>query len=345
MLHFGQSDWSQWPFDLLRREDQALSRWDDQLGDEIAFSKWQQFVFASQWKALKSYANQNDVAMYGDMPIFVAHQSADVWANQELFALTPAGKPNLVSGVPPDYFSKTGQLWGNPQYRWDVLEHTDYAWWTDRFAGAFEQFDYLRIDHFRGFEAYWEVPATAKTAVGGRWVEGPGARPFKAAATKLGPLKMIAEDLGMITEQVHQLRDELGFPGMRVFQFGYDNFKDDFHRPETYPEHSFAYTGTHDNDTLMGWFHNRPDREPGEDPLSHVLKSRDEPHWQMIDSVLQSASDIAIVPVQDILALGNEARMNVPGQAKGNWAWRVQASVMTEDLANQLHGRTAAAGR
>lgn len=345
MLYFDQPDWSQWPEELVRRQDEALVLWDDRLRDEIAFSKWLQFVFVQQWQALKSYANQNGVSMYGDMPIFVAHQSADVWANQSLFALTPAGKPNLVAGVPPDYFSKTGQLWGNPQYCWNVLEDTDYAWWTDRFQGAFEQFDYLRIDHFRGFEAYWEVPATARTAVGGRWVKGPGASPFRAAAAKLGPLKMIAEDLGMITEEVHQLRDQLGFPGMRVFQFGFDTIDDDYHRPESYPEHSFAYTGTHDNDTLMGWFKNRPKRDSEDDPLSVVVGDSDNPQWSMIEAVLESASDVAIIPIQDILGLDNSARMNIPGKAKGNWSWRLLPGSLTTDVSKRLETATSQAKR
>lgn len=345
MIHFDQPDWSKWPAELVRRTPATLAHWDSELADEMAFSRFQQFLFDRQWNRLKAYANERGVAMYGDMPIFVAHQSADVWAHQSLFALHPDGRPELVAGVPPDYFSKTGQLWGNPQYRWDVLRQTGYAWWTRRFQAALQQFDLLRVDHFRGFEAYWEVPASAKTAVSGRWVPGPGAEPFRAAAESLGELPMIAEDLGMITEAVHRLRDELGFPGMRVFQFGFDNAEDDFHRPSTYHAESVAYTGTHDNDTLMGWYGNRKPADPANDPLHDVITSESEVHWQMIHSVLRSASDIAIVPIQDYLGLDNSARMNVPGKAKGNWAWRLSQDAIDDQLADQMRRLAEACGR
>ncbi|TWU56520.1 4-alpha-glucanotransferase [Rubripirellula tenax] len=336
MLHFGQSDWTQWPIELVRRFADAIEMWDQKLKTEIEFSEFQQFIFDRQWTRLKRYAAERHVQMYGDMPIFVAHNSADVWSNQKLFALDIFGKPTLVAGVPPDYFSKTGQLWGNPQYRWDVLESTDYAWWTARFRGALQQFDLLRVDHFRGFEAYWEVPATAKTAVNGKWVKGPGAKPFVAARNKLGELPMIAEDLGMITEEVHQLRDELGFPGMRVFQFGFDTEEDDFHRPCKYNERSVAYTGTHDNDTLMGWYRNRRPADDASDPLDAIVTGGDDANWQMIESVYQSASDTAIVPIQDFLGLGNEARMNMPGKANDNWAWRLQDGMITDDVIQRI---------
>ncbi|TWU49624.1 4-alpha-glucanotransferase [Rubripirellula reticaptiva] len=345
MDHFEHSDWTQWPIELVRRFSDAIDSWDLKLRTEIEFSEFQQFIFDRQWKRLKKYAGERDVLMYGDMPIFVAHDSADVWANQDLFALDMFGKPTLVAGVPPDYFSKTGQLWGNPQYRWDVLESTDYSWWTARFRGALQQFDLLRVDHFRGFEAYWEVPAKAKTAVSGRWVTGPGAKPFNAARTKLGELPIIAEDLGMITEAVHELRDELGFPGMRVFQFGFDNEDDDFHRPCTYTERSVAYTGTHDNDTLMGWYRNRHPNPNAPDPLDSVVTGDEDVHWQMIDSVYQSASDTAIVPIQDFLGLGNDARMNMPGEANGNWAWRFQSGVLTDEIASRMRAMTESSNR
>ncbi|QDT06803.1 4-alpha-glucanotransferase [Rubripirellula lacrimiformis] len=345
MRHFGNSDWTQWPIEIVRRFSDAIENWDQKLRDEIDFSEFQQFIFDRQWKRLKAYANDRGIQMYGDMPIFVAHNSADVWANQDLFALDMFGKPTLVAGVPPDYFSKTGQLWGNPQYRWDVLESTDYAWWTARFRGALQQFDLLRVDHFRGFEAYWEVPASAKTAVSGRWVIGPGAKPFQAARRKLGELPMIAEDLGMITEAVHQLRDELGFPGMRVFQFGFDTEEDDFHRPRSYTERSVAYTGTHDNDTLVGWYRSRKPRADAPDPLDEIVTGGDDVHWQMIDAVYQSASDTAIVPIQDFLGLGNEAKMNMPGKADGNWAWRLTPGMITDDLADRIREMTQSSNR
>lgn len=342
MWHFGQPDWTKWPIEIVRRFADSMQKWDDRLATEIQFSRFTQFIVDRQWKAIKKYAADRGVRTYGDMPIFVAHESADVWANQNLFALDPFGKPMLVAGVPPDYFSKTGQLWGNPQYRWDVLESTGYAWWTARFKRALAQFDLLRVDHFRGFEAYWEVPATAKTAVSGTWKKGPCEKPFLAAKAALGPLPMIAEDLGMITAPVHALRDNLGFPGMRVFQFGFDDPSDDFHRPNAYPDHSVAYTGTHDNDTLMGWFSAR--KQP--DALLAPYLTDDRPvHLQLIDGVLKSASDTAIVPIQDYLGLGNEARMNVPGQANGNWAWRLDADALADDLAASMQAMARESGR
>ncbi|QEG42687.1 4-alpha-glucanotransferase [Roseimaritima ulvae] len=342
---FGTADWTRWPNELVQRSPEGLAAWDDRLAERIERAKFLQFVFDQQWTRLKRYANERQIRMYGDMPIFVAHQSADVWAHQDLFSLDEHGRPTLVAGVPPDYFSKTGQRWGNPLYRWDVLEATDYAWWTARFRVALEQFDLLRVDHFRGFESYWEIPAEARTAVEGRWQPGPGAKPFDAARRALGELPIIAEDLGMITEEVHQLREQLGFPGMRVLQFGFDSLDDDFHRPHQYPQHSVAYTGTHDNETIMGWYRKRKPPATGVDPMTHYLGGDQPVHWQLIAAVWESKSDTAIVPMQDLLGLGNEARMNLPGKAKGNWQWRVEASTWTADLAAQLKQLTSKSGR
>lgn len=348
MCHLDESDWSKWPMELVTRQPSALAKWDDQLSEAIHYANFKQFLFDRQWQSLKQYANDAGVRICGDMPIFVAHESADVWANQSLFAVDENGKPTLVAGVPPDYFSKTGQLWGNPQYNWDALEKTHYHWWTERFGSAMRQFDLLRVDHFRGFEAYWEVPASARTAVGGNWKPGPGTKPFDAAREALGDLPFIAEDLGLITEEVHHLREQLGFPGMRVLQFGFDNADDDFHRPNTYPTDSVGYTGTHDNDTLVGWLKQR--KPSGADPLKSWIADHDhaadEPvYWQLIDAVLQSDSDTAIIPMQDLLGLDNAARMNVPGKAKGNWTWRMTDSAITPELIEKLRGLTERANR
>jgi 4-alpha-glucanotransferase len=338
MQHFHQPDWTQWPHELVQREAAALAHWDQQLAEEIEFSKFQQFLFDGQWNQVKQYANQHGVKLYGDLPIFVAHESVDVWANQALFYLDDSGNPTLVAGVPPDYFSETGQLWGNPLYRWDVMEANHFAWWTARFRRSLEQFDLLRVDHFRGFESYWEIPADATTAVSGRWRSGPQEKPFAAAAAALGELPIIAEDLGLITQEVHDLRDRLGFPPMRVLQFGFDNAEDDFHRPETYPEHCVAYTGTHDNETVMGWFQGR--QSIGKQAKHGLLELPHDSdlgiHLQLIQMVLESAADTAIIPLQDVLGLGDDARMNVPGEAEGNWKWRVHADQLTDDLAAQL---------
>ncbi|WDQ15375.1 4-alpha-glucanotransferase [Rhodopirellula sp. P2] len=333
---YQESHWSKWPDPISHREPDALGQVRQEMAREIDYSRFQQFLFDRQWNRLKAYANERQVQLCGDMPIFVAYESADVWGNQDMFALNEDGTPKLVAGVPPDYFSETGQLWGNPQYDWDALEKTNYAWWTARFRRALEQFDLLRVDHFRGFEAYWEIPYGAATAIEGQWRPGPGAKPFQAAAKELGELPFIAEDLGMITEAVHELREELGFPGMRVLQFGFASMEDDFHRPSTYPESCVAYTGTHDNDTVMGWYHLRKPPEEGPDPLDEVVTSDVDVNWQLIDAVITSDAEIAIVPIQDVLGLGNEARMNMPGVASGNWAWRLSPQALTQAHADRL---------
>ena len=340
MAHFETQDWTQWPTELVQRDAAELKKWEEKLSDQILRSKFVQFVFEEQWSRLKSYANENGVRLFGDIPIFVAHESADVWANQELFHLNDCGQPTLVAGVPPDYFSESGQLWGNPLYNWDVMESKDFHWWTQRFRRSLEHFDMVRIDHFRGFEAYWEIPATAQTAVEGAWKAGPLSKPFEAAHAVLASLPVVAEDLGLITPAVEELRKKLGFPTMRVMQFGYDNEHDDFHRPETYPENCVAYTGTHDNETVMGWFDNRRlnsiVEHKRDDILGRNLNCGQEIHWQLIKILSASQANTVIAPVQDVLGLGNEARMNVPGEAKGNWHWRLRSKKLTSEIESTL---------
>lgn len=346
--HFGTDNWCAWDAELIKREPLAMGRWKDRLAREIQLEQFVQFIFYRQWDHLKAYANDRGVKLFGDMPIFVSHGSADVWANQDLFSLNELGKPTVVAGVPPDYFSKTGQLWGNPLYRWDRLAETNYAWWTDRFRAAFELYDMLRIDHFRAFESYWEVPATAKTAIGGKWMPGPGVAPFHAAARELGELPIVAEDLGLITDAVHELRDELGYPGMRILQFGFDAEHDTFHRPESFPENSAAYTGTHDNNTIVSWFQEREARvRAGEDILSRYLELESEgpPHWQMISMVWNSIARTAIVPMQDLLGLDDSARMNMPGKAEGNWRWRLTEGQFSEAVQVRLREMTESSNR
>lgn len=349
MKHFGTDQWFRWESGLVTRDPATLREWRVRLAKAIEFEQFVQYVFFSQWQQLRQYANRHNVRLFGDMPIFVAHGSADVWANQDIFALDELGIPTVVAGVPPDYFSKTGQLWGNPLYRWDRLAETNYAWWTRRFQSAFHMYDLLRIDHFRAFEAYWEVPASAPTAISGRWVPGPGAAPFDAAQRQLGELPIVAEDLGMITDAVHELRDQLRFPGMRVLQFGFDFEHDSFHRPESFPENSVAYTGTHDNSTIMGWYLDRqPPKGTKPDILDRYLDlTADEAtlHWQLIAMVLGSRAHTAIVPMQDILGLDDSARMNTPGMAFDNWGWRLQARQLTDKLAAELRIVTEATDR
>ncbi len=353
MKHLGTDQWEQWEAGLVRRDSATLQRWKEKLARQIEFEQFVQFLFFTQWQQLKQYANSRGVRLFGDMPIFVAHGSADVWAHQSIFWLDQAGKPEFVAGVPPDYFSKTGQLWGNPLYRWDALAATQYRWWVRRFQAAFEMYDLLRIDHFRGFESYWEVPASAKTAISGRWAPGPGAAPFEAAQKQLGELAIVAEDLGLITDAVHELREQLGFPGMRILQFGFDQEDDTFHRPESYPENSLAYTGTHDNNTIISWYRGRQDpKRKTPDILERYLKHaasvetpEDMVHWQLIAMVHGSASHTAIIPMQDILGLDDRARMNTPGKAEGNWRWRVQTAQLSDALAAELRIVTEHTGR
>ena len=340
MEYFETPDWTTWPAGIVGREATELNKWDEKLAEQILRSKFVQFVFDRQWKRLKNYANENGVRLFGDIPIFVARESADVWANQELFHLDDSGLPTIVAGVPPDYFSETGQLWGNPLYRWDVMESKNFHWWTQRFRRSLEHYDIVRIDHFRGFEAYWEVPATAETAAEGQWRPGPLAKPFEAAHEVLASLPVVAEDLGLITPAVEELRKKLGFPTMRVMQFGFDNEHDDFHRPESYPENCVAYTGTHDNETVMGWFDNRRLNSivghKRDDILGGHLNCDQEVHWQLIKVLSASQANTVIVPVQDVLGLGNDARMNVPGEATGNWHWRLLPEKLNHEIESML---------
>ncbi len=362
----GYSDWTKWPDGLAERRPEAMAAWDRQVAEEIQYVKFQQFVFDQQWSSLKNYANQRGVQIYGDMPIFVAHQSADVWANRQLFELEPDGQPRVVAGVPPDYFSETGQRWGNPLYRWDAMQADGYRWWIQRLRHSFLIFDLLRIDHFRGFEAYWEIPADSETAINGRWVPGPGLELFAALRSHLGELPLIAEDLGLITPEVNALLEATDLPGMRVLQFGFGTVADDYHRPGTFPEHCVAYTGTHDNDTLMGWYDNylrsaspsdAASPENGDSPVDVVSPFLNEfldrhpdirqhpVHWQLIATVLHSQANTAIVPVQDILGLDNRARMNVPGLAKGNWGWRLSPDQLNSQVGQTLFSLTIETNR
>jgi len=342
----GSFDWTTWDSSLVHRDTAATTQAQHRLKRQIQLTKFEQFVFARQWQQLKSYANERNVRLYGDMPIFVALESVDVWINQDLFLLGNDGHPLFVAGVPPDYFSKTGQKWGNPLYRWPAHDSTNFAWWTERFRQALASFDLLRIDHFRGFESYWEVPDAAENAISGIWQSGPRHAPFVAAQQALGDLPIIAEDLGLITDEVHALRDELGFPGMRVLQFGMDHEHDTYHRPEAYPEHSVAYTGTHDNDTLVGWYKDRCDRGINNTIVDRFLgAARDQIHVDLIRAVLQSAADTAIIPIQDLLGFGSEARTNIPGNAAGNWRWRCPEHVLTPEIGRQLQQMTVDSSR
>jgi 4-alpha-glucanotransferase len=336
--------WSAWPQDLALREPGALAAARDRLRDEYDAQRFMQFVFFRQWAALKRYANERGVQVFGDIPIFVALDSADVWANTKQFQVDADGRPTAVAGVPPDYFSATGQLWGNPLYDWDAMRAEGYRWWIDRFRAVYSLVDIARIDHFRGFEAYWSVPAGDDTAINGHWMPGPGQDLFAALRAELGDLPVVAEDLGLITLAVDALRQELGFPGMAVLQFAFGSGSDNFYLPHNHTRDTVVYTGTHDNDTTAGWWQATDDQT--RDHVRRYLRiDGSDIAWDLIRAAFASVGETAIVPVQDILGLGNAARMNVPGRATGNWAWRMRPGVLTDDLATRLRDLTDLFGR
>lgn len=340
--------WTKWPADVAHRDPSALDRWRRDSAREIRAHAFAQFLFFDQWDRLRARARTYNISFMGDLPIFVAHDSADVWARRDLFRLRDDGSPEVVAGVPPDYFSATGQLWGNPHYRWDRLADEGYAWWIDRFRALLALVDRVRVDHFRGFEAAWEVAGDATTAMKGEWVKGPGAALFEAAREALGPLPFVAENLGVITPEVEALREQFDLPGMAILQFafGTDPQAPDF-KPHNYPRNRVAYTGTHDNDTTVGWWtsgighstRSEADLVSEREFALRYLGARDsgrEIHWEFIRAVLASVADSAIVPVQDVLGLGSEARMNEPGTASGNWRWRLAPEALTPAIAQRL---------
>ena len=351
----GGAAWNTWERSLVEREPDALERARRELARECREVEFAQWLFFEQWAELRRTAHERGIRLMGDVPIFVAHDSADVWAHPELFHLGRDGRPSLQAGVPPDYFSATGQLWGNPLYRWDALERTGYAWWVDRLRAVFELVDLVRLDHFRGFEAYWEVAGDATTAIDGRWVKGPGAALFEAVSGALGELPVVAEDLGVITPEVEALRDALGLPGMAILQFafGSDAHGNDF-LPHNYPRRKVVYTGTHDNDTVVGWWNagvgnsTRSAAEVEQErerALAYVGGDGSEIHWDFVRTLLVSVADTAIVPLQDVLGVGSQGRMNLPGRGDGNWRWRFRAGDLTPELRRRLRAITEGSGR
>jgi len=312
----------------------------------IAEHKFIQFEFHRQWMALKKYCNDLGIEIIGDIPIFVAHDSVDVWDNRWLFDLDEKGNPGHVAGVPPDYFSKTGQLWGNPLYLWNEMARDGFAWWVNRIRAAMRLTDIVRLDHFRGFEKFYQIPADSDTAVGGSWVKGPGDRLFRALHDALGELPFIAEDLGYITPEVRALRDRWGFPGMRILQFGFGDEKcDNPHKPYNFVKNCVIYTGTHDNDTTAGWFSDKTTRAASKDALAYMGSAGDEPVWDFIRLALGSVADTVILPMQDVLGLGAEARMNIPSTTKNNWKWRMTGDALKPELAIRLRDMIRLYGR
>lgn len=329
----GGAPWNQWPKPLRKREPDALAEARTSLATRIAVVAFAQFLFFRQWDNLHSYAKSKEIQIIGDIPIFVAMDSADVWANPQLFYLDEAGKPTVVAGVPPDYFSPTGQLWGNPLYRWDIHKQTGYEWWIKRVSACLTTVDIVRIDHFRGFAGYWEVSGKALTAEKGKWIKGPSADLFNAIRAALGDLPIIAEDLGLITPDVGELRDAFDLPGMKIMQFAFSG-PDNVFLPQHYVTNCVAYTGVHDNDTTLGWFRQAPGHE--QDFAKRYLHvDGSEIAWDMIRSIWSSVAVFALAPMQDFLNLGGEARMNFPGKPAGNWGWRLDAGTFNDGNFNE----------
>ncbi len=340
--HHNDAPWTAWDSAIRDRTPEAIDHWSRTLSREIDRHAFQQFLFELEWKEVRRHANERGIAIIGDLPIFVAHDSADVWANPDIFRLDEEGHPEFVAGVPPDYFSSTGQRWGNPLYRWDVLESRSYDWWVKRFARTFEMVDIVRVDHFRGFESYWEIPAEEETAVKGEWRPGPGEPFFSEIERQLDSGRIIVEDLGIITRAVEELRDAIGAPGMRVMQFAFDGDEKNPHLPGNYPAHSVAYTGTHDNDTTRGWWDALSSEERAR--VARAIGTDSPSTWDFIGQVMKSAADIVVFPLQDLEGFGSEARMNVPGVASDNWSW--QASQLPDaEVQARLREMTRSAGR
>lgn len=341
---FGLHPWHKWPAPIAQRDEEALASQREMLAEQIFYHKFVQYVFWRQWQAVLSYAREKGVHLIGDIPIYVALDSADVWANQDCFDLDPVSRlPNTIAGVPPDYFSETGQRWGNPLFLWnsgdaEVEKHL-YAWWASRFRHIFEMVDMVRIDHFRGFESYWEIPSAEKTAINGKWVQGPGLGFFKEMGKVIGDLPIIAEDLGIITPEVNQLRDALGFPGMKILQFAFDSDEKNAYLPHNYEStNCVVYTGTHDNDTTVGWFFSETVAQRSKErALRYAHSEVGSPvHWDFLRMAYSSTAALALVPLQDALGFGSDCRMNTPSTSRGNWRWRCAERFLTEDLARRL---------
>ena len=328
--------WNRWPRELVHRDPAALEKSRAELRDQLDLRSAVQFFFYEQWQALRSYCAQRSIRMAGDIAIFVNFDGADVWTHPELFRLNSELEPEAIAGVPPDFFSKNGQRWGNPLYRWDVMKEQGYAWWIDRLRWATDNFDYIRLDHFRGFSQYWEIPAEEPTAIHGHWVDGPKDDLFEKLREALGGLPFFAEDLGYITPDVHALRDRLKIPGMAVLQFGFGDAGAHIYLPHRYTADKVVYTGTHDNDTLCGWWKSGVTERERRHVEAYLGRSDDGINWAMIRAASSSVASLCVFPLQDVLGLGSEARMNVPSVNNGNWRWRFTAEMLRPELAEKL---------
>jgi 4-alpha-glucanotransferase len=336
--------WNHWPEEIRQRQPETLAFWRQELAETIFGLRYAQFVFFEQWFALKDHANSKGIRILGDMPIFVSFDSADVWSNPEDFYLDEERRPTLVAGVPPDYFSETGQRWGNPLYRWDRMKERGFSWWRKRLGWSLTQTDLLRIDHFRGFEASWAIPAEEETAINGTWMPVPGEELFQSLISEMGDLPLIAEDLGLITPEVEALRDRFALPGMKVLQFAFDSGPDNPYLPHNLIRDCVVYTGTHDNDTTLGWWRSLSE-ERRREVCAYLGQDAPSIPWALIHMAMTSVADLCIIPLQDLLELGNEARMNHPGHLEENWSWRFPPGALTENLTRRFGELTRISGR
>lgn len=344
---FGEKNWAEWDEDIKLRKPEAVKRYREKLADEILFYEFQQMEFKKQWKQLKQYAHKKGIRIIGDIPIYVAFDSADSWSHPELFQFDEECRPISVAGCPPDAFSATGQLWGNPLYRWDYHEETGFAWWMRRMEYCFDLYDVVRVDHFRGFDEYYSIPAGEETAMHGTWEKGPGLSIFKKMKETFGTVDIIAEDLGFLTPSVRKLLEDTGFPGMKVLQFAFDSRETSNYLPYFYPHNCVVYTGTHDNDTVRGWYKvlKPEDRKLAEDYMNNAGTPEEEIPWDFIRLALASVADLAVIPIQDYLGLDGTARINLPSTLGGNWTWRMKKGQFTPRIIkrcremNRLYGR------
>lgn len=343
----GGKSWIEWEEGLRNRQPEALEQAREELKDDVAFYRFQQYEFMKQWTALKSYANDQGIRIIGDIPIYVAFDGADTWANPEMFQFTEENLPSAVAGCPPDAFSATGQLWGNPLYKWEYHKKQGYEWWMRRVKYCFELYDIVRIDHFRGFDAYYSIPYGDKTAENGHWEEGPGYDLFRTMKEKLGDLPIIAEDLGFLTDSVMKLLKDTGYPGMKVLQFAFDSRDESDYQPHLYTNNCVVYTGTHDNDTVLGWDQaiSDADRTYAREYMRNEGSEGEQLAWDFICTALRSVADMAIIPIQDYLALGSEARINTPSTLGDNWKWRMLPEEFTDELAKRMRRAAKLYGR
>ena len=344
---YNGKSWIEWDSNIRTRESEAIDKYKEELKDDINFYKYQQYIFSCQWTKLKAYANEKGIKIVGDIPIYVALDSADTWSNLELFQLDKDGIPVSVAGCPPDAFSATGQLWGNPLYDWEYSRNTNHEWWIKRIEYSFKLYDVVRIDHFRAFDEYYSIPYGEDTAINGSWKKGPGIELFNTIKEKLGDVDIIAEDLGFLTETVKQLLDDTGYPGMKVLQFAFDSREDSDYLPHNYTKNCIVYTGTHDNNTIKGWYKeiSSEDKQMSVDYINNKYSKEDEIHWDFVCLAMRSVADTCIIPVQDYLGLDSEARINTPSTLGNNWNWRMNKGSLSKDIIEKIRMLTKLYGR